>query len=141
DQFKLPEGFEEDDPKLMKDAVKEAAMTHYYGSALPQVAYKLQDSPLDYGRGLGDAVNIGRLLARGPQEKIKTWFLPACRAIADRVDEYDGFVLTDPYDGATVRWNPPRRRQRPVRRKDTVVYVNVPVGAPNAKGDYPVDRE
>jgi hypothetical protein len=85
DEFKLPQGFEgPDDPKLQA-AVKQAAMTHLYGSELKDVTHKLRVAPSQYGPGLGDAKNIERLLT-DPQlnlNGILTGFLPACRRIGE----------------------------------------------------------
>jgi hypothetical protein len=145
DQFVLPTepasfGGPED-PKL-RSAGKVAVMTRLYGSEPREIARKLRAAPTDFGPGLGDAKNVERLFERAGMDEVLHHFLPACQAIAERLcrqDPYRGFVFKDPYDGALVRWNPPRLTQRAVTSQSTHIYVNLPVGNPNADGDYPVN--
>jgi hypothetical protein len=130
-----------DDPQL-RNAGKVAVMTRLYGSEPREIAHKLRAAPADFGPGLGDAQNVERLFERAGMDEVLHHFLPACQRMAERLcrqDPYQGFVFRDPFDGARVRWNPVRLTSRAVSSSRTKVYVNLPVGAPNAAGDYPVD--
>jgi hypothetical protein len=125
-----------DDPALLA-AVKLAARNLGYGSDPKQIVRDL----LDIGPGLGDAANLERLLRDTSVWKLYQTYLPVCRAAADAAyarDPYAGFEFTDPFDGARVRWNPIRRRERWVGSGATRVYVHSPAGKPNAAGDYKV---
>jgi len=128
------------DPRL-REACKKAVMTYLYGSQPTQIAFKLDDDPDTCGPGLGDAANIKRLIKREPVLRtIFTKFLPACRKIADSAYDRDpcaGVVVTDPFDGELVEWNPVRRRWKPVTKMK--VYIYEPVGVPNDTGRYAVD--
>jgi hypothetical protein len=120
-----------------------AVMTRLYGSEAREIAHKLRDAPTDFGPGLGDADNVRRLFDRAGMDEVLNYFLPACQAIAGRLcreQPYQGFVFRDPYDRAHVRWNPIQLALRAVTSAGTKVYVNLPVGKPNAVGDYPVDE-
>jgi hypothetical protein len=70
---------------------------------------------------------------------------PACRRIAARAyatDPYAGITFTDPFDGATVRWNPVDVDPQPARvagSGDVRVYAKVPRSAPKA-GEFKVSR-
>jgi hypothetical protein len=130
-----------DDPKL-RNAGKTAVMTRLYGSEAREIAHKLRAAPTDFGPGLGDAQNVERLFERAGMDEVLHHFLPACRAMAERLckqDPYGGFVFRDPFDGTVVRWNPVRLAPRAVTTSSTKGYVNLPVGTSNAAGDYPVD--
>jgi len=132
-----------DDPKL-RNAGKMAVMTRLYGSEPREIAHKLRAAPTDFGPGLGDADNVQRLFDSAGLNEVLNYFLPACRAIAERLCRerpYQGFVFNDPYDRARVRWNPVRLAPRAVTTSSTKIYVNLPVGKPDAAGDYPVDKE
>jgi len=132
-----------DDPKL-RNAGKMAVMTRLYGSEPREIAHKLRAAPTDFGPGLGDADNVRRLFDSAGLNEVLNYFLPACRAIAERLCRerpYQGFVFNDPYDRARVRWNPVRLAPRAVTTSSTKIYVNLPVGKPDAAGDYPVDKE
>jgi len=131
-----------DDPKL-RNAGKMAVMTRLYGSEPREIAHKLRAAPTDFGPGLGDADNVRHLFDHAGMNEVLNYFLPACQAIAERLcreHPYQGFVFKDPYDRARVRWNPVRLAPRAVTTSATKVYVNLPVGKPDAAGDYPVDK-
>jgi hypothetical protein len=131
-----------DDPKL-RNAGKMAVMTRLYGSEPREIAHKLRAAPTDFGPGLGDADNVWHLFDHAGMNEVLNYFLPACQAIAERLcreHPYQGFVFKDPYDRARVRWNPVRLAPRAVTTSATKVYVNLPVGKPDAAGDYPVDK-
>jgi hypothetical protein len=119
-------------------------MTALYGSELKEVAHKLTMSWGDYGPGLGNAENVRRLLETAQVTELMNTYLPLCRAVANEAwkrNKFRGVTLKDPYDGAQIRWNPIRRRVRAVSRGKTKIYVRLPVGLPNAAGDYPVDSQ
>ncbi len=169
DPFKLPRGFEGERDLYLQESVKKAAMTFIYGSAPHTIAHTLATSWGEYGPGLGATRNIKLFLE--DQEvgfrEIAQWFKPACTEIgrnAYMADPYAGLVLTDPYDGAAVRWNPVAWEATPCAGADEVrVYAKVPLvdrytmavgksgkrypkrywepAEPNAAGDYPVSRD
>jgi hypothetical protein len=169
DPFKLPRGFEGERDQYLQESVKKAAMTFIYGSAPHTIARTLATSWGEYGPGLGATRNIKLFLE--DQEvgfrEIAQWFKPACTEIgrnAYTADPYAGLVLTDPYDGAAVRWNPVAWEAKPCAGADEVrVYAKLPLvdrytmtvgktgkrypkrswkpAEPNAAGDYPVSRE
>lgn len=169
DPFELPAGFTgPDDPKL-QNACKKAVMTVLYGSDPKEVAYKLAGSATgserqrkifeDFGPGLGGGDNVMRLL-HDPELRlgpIFTKFLPACQriaAVAMEASKYAGVEFVDPFDNARFRWNPIRttrpakkpkgnlrpKRRAPVSSSNGVdLYANLPRGARDQNGDYPVD--
>lgn len=143
DTFTLPSGFAGPTDPNLAEAIKVAVMTRLYGSEPETVARNLTMKPGQFGPGLGDAANVRSLFDKTVGlDTILEEFLPACQMIAARVcdaDPYGGVVFIDPYDGARVRWNPILRRMTPVTSEGTRLYVSVPVGCPNAAGEYPVD--
>src|SRR5262249_8783385 len=169
DDFSLPDGFEENDPRFQA-ALKKAVMTWLYNSSIESIVKTLASAPSEYGPGLGSKTNVSLLLY---DEKLKLhgiedWFKPACRRIAQQAWEADpyltGLTFTDPFDNTTFRWNPIRWNLEAVAgRGDVKVYAKVPYmerrvttgrkkdgtprtryewfpAEPNADGDYPVDR-
>jgi hypothetical protein len=106
--------------------------------------------PSTYGAGLGDAQNLNALLDLGAEinaelallKELKDEYLPAAYALADAAlkrSPYDGLIFTDLFDGARVRWNPPARRTVSLPHGSVPLSVSLPVGQPNAVGDYPLD--
>src|SRR5262249_42608094 len=138
------------DPRLVA-MVKQAWMTFTYGSPPNEVIKRLRERPDLYGPGFGG--EYVQTVTRGPRKgdhhidggaralmaffRALPWFtrtaeyLAACRDIAEHVDEYTGFIITDPLDKRTFRWNPVA-----VRPLDDVkslggnrVYLDVPCRA------------
>jgi len=160
--FILPEGFTPDDPRLVASCKKVTTAIGYGGSpdeAARALGWqdksgrslrgeKLEEARRNYGPGLGDGDNIMRLL-RDPRlhlGEILDTFLPAMKELAKVAhrDRYAGVVLTDPFDGARVRWNPISFQREAdghwpyVGSGPFKVLYKPPKGEAN-NGDYPVD--
>jgi hypothetical protein len=144
-------------------------MTYLYGSAPYSIARTLETSWDEYGPGLGTTKNVELFLVDRELgfDEINEWYKPACIEIgrrAYRADKYAGVILTDPYDGAAVRWNPVAWEAKPCAGADEVrIYGKVPLtdlytmtpgktgklyprrswvrAEPNEAGDYPVSRD
>jgi len=106
--------------------VKQAWMTYTYGSPPAEVIETLRKEPERYGPGFGG--EYVRTITRGKRKgqhvidgaarslmeffRALPWFaetteyLSTCKDIADAVDDYVGFAITDPLDRRTLRWNP-----------------------------------
>lgn len=145
DAFKLPARLT--NPQLVA-AVKAATMEFMYDSPPQKIAERFAADPTEYGDGLGSARNL-TLFLRDEElqlDVIATKWKPACRRIARRAyaaDPHAGVSFTDPYDGATVRWNPiawtlDPRHARVAGSGDVRIYAKTPLGAKNTAGDYPV---
>ncbi len=124
------------DRDQIEKAGGKAIMTLIYGSEPKEIAREVKI--------LGDEENLKRLFRGidGVNQVYRDW-LPACRAVAEqacRRDSFAGVVLRDPYGRALVRWNPVRRVLKHVSSDGFKVYYRPPVGAPNDRGDYPVDK-
>lgn len=131
-----------DDPKF-QEALKKAAMTLTYGSNHNRVSKLLMSDTDTYGPGIDEKALKLLFDDFRTTRQIREKFLPVCHEIAKVAverDRYAGVVLTDPFDGATIRWNPlTRSRGTPVRIARLRAYVRKPLGSPNADGDYPVN--
>ena len=106
--------------------------------------------PATYGAGLGTVQNISTLLdvSAGINAELallkdlKNEYLPVAYGLADAArkrNPYDGLIFTDLFDGARVRWNPPARRTESLPHGSVPLSVSLPVGEPNAAGEYPLD--
>jgi hypothetical protein len=113
------------DPRLVA-LVKQAWMTFTYGSPPNEVIKTLRERPDLYGPGFGG--EYVQTVTRGPRKgdqrvdggaralmtflRALPWFakteeyLRECRDISAHVDQYTGFVITDPLDKRPFRWNP-----------------------------------
>jgi hypothetical protein len=111
---------------------------------------EMNADPGTYGAGLGDVRNLNALLDTGPQmsealallNELKNEYLPTAYALADaalRRNPYEGLIFRDLFDGARVRWNPPARQKTTLPHGSVPLSLSLPVGQPNAGGDYPVD--
>jgi hypothetical protein len=160
DTFTLPRDYEDDtDPQLreqLRESLKRAALTYMYGSSPREIERTLAKSVSTYGPGLGSGANIRRFLDDEALNlgDIERWWMPLCRLAAKTACERDpfaGLVVTDPFDGASQRWNPVAWKIALCAGADEVrIYAKVPLvrskgslqpAAPNAAGDYPVDRD
>jgi len=121
-----------------------------YGSSFDAMVREMNADPMSYGAGLGSVQNLNALLDAGSKinadlallKELKDEYLPVAYALADAAlkrNAYDGLIFTDPFDGAQVRWNPPARQWVPLPHGSVPLRVRLPVGQPNATGDYPVD--
>jgi hypothetical protein len=121
-----------------------------YGSSFDAMVREMNADPVTYGAGLGNVPNLNALLDAGSKinadlallEELKDEYLPVAYALAEAAlkrNAYDGLIFTDPFDGAQVRWNPPSRQWVPLPHGSVPLRVRLPVGQPNAVGDYPVD--
>jgi hypothetical protein len=121
-----------------------------YGSSFEAMVREMNADPGTYGAGLGDAQNLNALLDSGAEinaalallQELKNEYVPVAYALADAAlkrSRYDGLIFTDLFDGAQVRWNPPARRTVSLPHGSVPLSVSLPVGQPNAVGDYPLD--
>jgi hypothetical protein len=121
-----------------------------YGSSFDAMVREMATDPGTYGAGLGGVQNLGALLNVGAEinaeiallKDLGDEYLPVAYALADAAlkhNRYDGLIFTDLFDGARVRWNPPVRRTVSLPHGSVPLSVSLPVGQPNAVGDYPVD--
>jgi DNA-dependent RNA polymerase len=127
--------------------MKQAVMEAMYGAKPALIAERLEEE----SRGLGTAANLSQFL--GDHELgldvIATRWKPAMRKIAARAyraDTFAGIVLTDPFDGATVRWNPIKwevpQDRRVAGTDDVRISAKVPTSAgKNDVGELRVWKE
>jgi hypothetical protein len=107
DPFELPDEYAGPDDERLQAAMKQAVMEAMYDAKPSLIAERLEDE----GLGLGTAANLSRFLDDHELglDVIATRWKPAMRKIAARAhhtDPFAGITLTDPFDGAAVRWNP-----------------------------------
>jgi DNA-dependent RNA polymerase len=107
DPFELPDDYTGPDDERLQSAMKQAVLEAMYDAKPALIAERLEDE----GHGLGTAANLNQFLVDrelGLDVIVKRW-KPAMRKIAAqayKADPYKGITFTDPFDGATVRWNP-----------------------------------
>ena len=106
------------DPRL-QNLCKSLWMTVSYGGTIQGAVEAQQYDKANYG--LGWTAENASLFLQSINERYPsmTGFLSACRYIAGLIaegDPADGFVMSDPFDGSVIRWNP-------VARQDSVVDV------------------
>jgi hypothetical protein len=146
--FRLPDPV---DTPVRRAQLREAAGRFgfvLYGSSFDAMVREMIVDPGTYGAGLGDVQNLNALLDSGAEinaelallKELKDEYLPVAYALADAAlkrSRYDGLIFTDLFDGARVRWNPPARRTESLPHGSVPLSVSLPVGQPNAVGDYP----
>ena len=121
-----------------------------YGSSFDAMVREMATDPGRYGAGLGSVQNVRALLELGAGinaeiallKDLRDEYLPVAYALADAAlkrNRYDGLIFTDLFDGARVRWNAPARRTISLPHGSVPLSVSMPVGEPNAVGEYPVD--
>ena len=151
DGYEGAEGYE----KLVA-FVKEFWMRTLYGSAGREVVFNLAMEVDEYGLGwktraemwddhwLTEAEQKAYVyLTSFPWYATVQRYLHACKHLGDRAlmqSRFRGVELTDPYDGAPVRWNPIRRAPKRVAVGSHYLYPNLPGKHRDpATGDYAVD--
>jgi hypothetical protein len=121
-----------------------------YGATLPSIIGKLNSDPIEYGSVWGNSKNLAALIDQGAAldahvsllKRLRDEYLPICRALADeafRRDPYAGVSFRGTFDGVVIRWDAPERQQKEIPHGALPLSVSLPVGTPNAAGDYPVD--
>ena len=144
DDFKIPGYDSVSDPRLVA-SLKDAVLTSIYGSNPHAIADKQKEDVDDeFGPGLGKPHNVRLFLddAELGLTKIKKKFEAVCHEIAKRAceaDAYAGLSFTDPFDGATARWNPVKWTLKKAAGANNVrIWAKVPSGKQNAADEYPV---
>lgn len=131
----------EPDPRL-QELVKELIMRVSYGSDPKTVELAQREDPGRFGPGWARD-GAKRFLTRVWREfPVMARFLKACKKLADiavKRSPYAGLNLTDPSDGALVRWNPIKIQQRRIKIDKMDAFIWQPIGRKNFEGDYPVD--
>jgi len=148
--FNLPDPV---DTPIRRAQLREAAGRFafvLYGSSFDAMVREMAADPGTYGAGLGSVQNLTALLNVGAGindeiallKDLKEEYLPVAYALADAAlkrSAYDGLIFKDLFDGARVRWNPPARQMTFLQHGSVPLSVSLPVGQPNAVGDYPLD--
>jgi hypothetical protein len=167
----LADGYDgEDGYKRLVEFVKALWMRTLYGSAAREVVYNLATEVDDYGLGwktkaglwedgwLEEATKKAHaFLTSFPWYATVERYLHACQHLGDialKKSRFRGVDVTDPSDGAPVRWNPVHRASKRVPVGSHYLYPNLPgrtvtiqskkVFQPAQRdpitGDYAVDR-
>jgi hypothetical protein len=146
----------EDGYKKLVAFVKELWMRTLYGSEAREVVYNLAKEVHEYGFGWKtDAEMWEEGWLQQAEEQARrfltsfTWYttveryLRACEHLGDRAlkqNRFRGVELTDPYDGAPVRWNPIGRARKRVPLGKHYLDLSLPSKHRDpATGDYAVD--
>lgn len=138
----------------LQEFVKTLWMRVLYGSPVREVIWDIHKDPATFGPGWGTESATAFLKSQEPYYDKLREFLELGRKlakVAKKRDPYDGLQLQDPFDGATVRWNPVKRLARYVASEGWRVTVSVPgttveeadktvfKRATPMNGHYPVD--
>jgi hypothetical protein len=105
------------------------AMPLLYGATDRNLALKMQRDPEKYGPGL-DAAALAVLFRGTPIIEKLRLFLAVCEevgAAAYAKNPAAGVTVTDPLDGATFTWNPPKRRKVQMPSGAFKIYCYPPV--------------
>ncbi len=140
--------------KRLQELCKTLWMRVSYGSTVWSVVEDQKYAHETYGPGwtwLNAHRFLEYLYTEFPEVQI---FLNACRRMAQLAyerDPYSGVELTDPFDGAIVRWNPVDREDVKVGNFGHKLIISLPrrvrkddglrEAEPNINGDYPLDPE
>jgi len=162
----LADGYQgEDGYEKLVAFVKELWMRTLYGSAAREVVFNLAMEVKEYGFGWKTKAGLWeddwlveaehkaqRFLASFPWYADVERYLHVCQHLGDRAlaqSRFCGVEFTDPYDKATVRWNPVQRARKRVPVGSGYLYPSLPgklvrrVFQPAvqdlATGDYAVD--
>jgi hypothetical protein len=128
-----------DNARLLEEAGK-VAMPLLYGATERNLALKMQRDPEKYGPGL-DAATLAVLFRETPVIGKLRPFLAVCEAVgaaAYAKNPAAGVTVTDPLDGATFTWNPPKRQKMLISSGAFKIYCRPPV--PVGNGEWPVDK-
>ncbi|MGH7391931.1 MAG: DNA-directed RNA polymerase [Candidatus Rokuibacteriota bacterium] len=147
DPFELPRDYTGPRDERLQAAAKAGVMTWLYDSKPPVIAERLDNE----GHGLGTAANLKMLLEDdelGLDVIARKW-KPAVRRLAAQAykqSRYTGIVFEDPFDGATVRWNPVKwsvpQDRRMAGTDDVRISAKVPADTTrNAAGELPVWKQ
>lgn len=148
-------GYLDADSKKLMEMAKNFRLRRVYGSTVARIVKDHAEDIETYGPGFQGETLAEKLAAAGkfdtdasiPGAQETAKFLAACQAIAAVTmarDPFAGLTLTNPFDGAMVRWNPVQSHAHPVRSNGLSITVRAPgvAGkdyAVSANGDYRVD--
>lgn len=141
--YQPPDPNTQDPDRRLQELVKELIMRVSYGSKAKTVEIAQANDPGWFGPAWtenGAQHFLDRVWREFP---VMQRYLAQCARLAAVVAKYypyRGLELTDPSDGARVRWNPPQIRTKPLRIKvdHRDAFIWVPADRPNRRGDYPV---
>jgi hypothetical protein len=129
----------------LPDLCKELWMQVLYGSTVSRIVERQAQEAWEHRWKTGGAT---RFLHAIPFYERVMEFLSAARHLAKVAyarDRYEGVIFVDPFDGATVRWNPIKRRPVYLPSSGQRILVSVPVGplasSGQYRGDAPVDLD
>jgi hypothetical protein len=128
-----------DNAGLLEETSK-LAMPLLYGATEHNLALKMQRDPEKYGPGL-DAATLAGLFRETPVIERLRLFLAVCEAVGAAAyarNPAAGVTVTDPLDGATFTWNPPKRRKEQIPSGAFKIYCYPPVLVGDS--EYQVDK-
>jgi hypothetical protein len=135
-----------------KKKVASKMAPHSYGGGLAKIVRSVNGNPSEFGSGWPDVAGWKGFLtkARAYNESVamlmrmRDEFWGATRAlvkVAEARSPYAGVSFLDPLDGELVRWHAPITERKELPHEGHPLLAVVPVGEPNAEGEYPVNYD